>query len=71
MIAVRLGIGEARIPLAHCATDCMKSRKTRNGRLSFANSLRGYEAALVIEANGGRTVKVMEGGSWHGVTREK
>ena len=62
--AMRLGIGEALIPLGslrdrldELPEDCDR------GIVCFCKiSLRGYEAALILEANGYRNVTVMEGG---------
>jgi rhodanese-related sulfurtransferase len=61
---MRLGIGETLIPLG-----ALRSRlpdlprdKTREIICYCKISLRGYEAALVLEANGWNNLKVMEGG---------
>jgi rhodanese-related sulfurtransferase len=62
--AMRLGIGETLIPL-----DTLRKRfnelpqdKDKEVICYCKISLRAYEAALVLEANGWRNVKVMEGG---------
>ncbi len=72
--AMRLGIGEALIPLG-ALRKRLNELPEDKGReiICFCKiSLRGYEAALVLEANGWKDVKVMEGGimAWP-YTREK
>ncbi len=61
---VRLGIGETLIPLGALRRRLgeLPQDKDREIVCYCKISLRGYEAALVLEANGWRNVKVMEGG---------
>ncbi len=61
---VRLGIGETLIPLGALRKRLgeLPQDKDREIVCYCKISLRGYEAALVLEANGWRNVKVMEGG---------
>jgi NADPH-dependent 2,4-dienoyl-CoA reductase/sulfur reductase-like enzyme/rhodanese-related sulfurtransferase len=70
----RLGIGETLIPLGALRNRLreLPEDKDREIICYCAISLRGYEAALVIAANGWRNVKVMEGGmaAWP-YTKEK
>jgi rhodanese-related sulfurtransferase len=72
--AVRLGIGEALIPLGALRKRLHEIPEDKEREIiCFCKiSLRGYEAALVLEANGWKNVKVMEGGimAWP-YTREK
>ncbi|MBN2283881.1 MAG: FAD-dependent oxidoreductase [Deltaproteobacteria bacterium] len=71
---MRLGIGETLIPLGALRKRLkeMPPDKKREIICYCKISLRGYEAALVLEANGWKNVKVMEGGimAWP-FTREK
>lgn len=71
---MRLGIGEALIPLGALRKRLneLPEDKEREIICFCKISLRGYEAALVLEANGWKNVKVMEGGimAWP-YTREK
>ena len=62
--ALRLGIGETLIPLGALRDrlDELPQDKDREIILYCQISLRGYEAAVIIEAHGWRNVKVMEGG---------
>ena len=61
---MRLGIGERLIPLGvlRRRMNELPEDKDREIICYCKISLRGYEAALVLEANGWRNVKVMEGG---------
>ncbi|MBN2397054.1 MAG: FAD-dependent oxidoreductase [Deltaproteobacteria bacterium] len=61
---VRLGIGEALIPLGALRKRLHEIPEDKEREIiCFCKiSLRGYEAALVLEANGWKNVKVMEGG---------
>jgi rhodanese-related sulfurtransferase len=61
---MRLGIGETLIPLGalHKRLGELPRDKEREIVAYCKISLRGYEAALVLEANGWKNVKVMEGG---------
>jgi NADPH-dependent 2,4-dienoyl-CoA reductase/sulfur reductase-like enzyme/rhodanese-related sulfurtransferase len=71
---MRLGIGEALIPLGALRKRLQELPADKNREIiCFCKiSLRGYEAAIVLEANGWNNVKVMEGGimAWP-YTREK
>lgn len=71
---MRLGIGETLIPLGALRKRLkeMPPDKKREIICYCKISLRGYEAALVLEAKGWKNVKVMEGGimAWP-FTREK
>jgi len=71
---MRLGIGEALIPLGALRKRLQELPADKNREIiCFCKiSLRGYEAAIVLEANGWKNVKVMEGGimAWP-YTREK
>ena len=60
----RLGIGETLMPLGALRKrlDELPQDKNREIICYCKVSLRGYEAALVLEANGWRNVRVMEGG---------
>lgn len=62
--AMRLGIGERLIPLGALRKRLAELPQDKNAEIvCFCKiSLRGYEAALVLEANGWKNVKVMEGG---------
>jgi rhodanese-related sulfurtransferase len=62
--AMRLGIGETLIPLGALRKRLQEipADKEREIILYCKISLRGYEAALVLEGNGWKNVKVMEGG---------
>ena len=62
--ATRLGIGETLIPLGALRKRLneLPQDKDREVICYCKISLRGYEAALVLEANGWRSVNVMEGG---------
>ncbi len=62
--ATRLGMGETLIPLGALRKrfDELPSDKNEEIIVYCKISLRGYEAALVLEAHGWRNVKVMEGG---------
>ena len=61
---MRLGIGETLIPLGALRKrlDELPQDKDKEIICYCKISLRGYESALVLEANGWRNVKVMEGG---------
>jgi rhodanese-related sulfurtransferase len=61
---IRLGIGETLIPLGALRRRLgeLPQDKAREIVCYCKISLRGYEAALVLEANGWKNVKVMEGG---------
>ncbi|MGC9324771.1 MAG: FAD-dependent oxidoreductase [Desulfomonilia bacterium] len=61
---MRLGIGETLVPLGALRNRLneMPQDKDREIICYCKISLRGYEAALVLEANGWKNVKVMEGG---------
>ncbi len=62
--ATRLGIGETLIPLGALRNRIgeLPSDKDKEIIVYCKISLRGYEAALVMEGNGWKNVKVMEGG---------
>ncbi len=62
--AMRLGIGERLIPLGALRKRLGELPTDKDSEIICycKISLRGYEAALVLEANGWRNVKVMEGG---------
>lgn len=66
--AMRLGIGETLIPLGVLRKRLNELPADKDAEIiSYCKiSLRGYEAALILEANGWRNVRVMEGGimSW-------
>jgi len=61
---MRLGIGETLIPLGALRKRLPDLPRDKNREIICycKISLRGYEAALVLEANGWKNVKVMEGG---------
>jgi rhodanese-related sulfurtransferase len=61
---MRLGVGETLIPLGALRKRLheLPADKNREIICYCKISLRGYEAALVLEANGWKNVKVMEGG---------
>jgi len=61
---IRLGIGETLIPLGALRKRLCELPQDKNiEMITFCKiSLRGYEAALILEANGYKNVKVMEGG---------
>ncbi|MFA6008286.1 MAG: FAD-dependent oxidoreductase [Candidatus Shapirobacteria bacterium] len=61
---MRLGIGETLIPLGAVRKRLaeLPQDKTTEIICYCKISLRGYEAALILEANGWKNVKVMEGG---------
>ena len=71
---MRLGIGETLIPLGALRKRLQELPADKNREIiCFCKiSLRGYEVAIVLEANGWKNVKVMEGGimAWP-YTREK
>jgi len=62
--AMRLGIGETLIPLGAVRKRLAELPADKNAEIiCFCKiSLRGYEAALILEANGWKNVRVMEGG---------
>jgi len=62
--AMRLGIGETLVPVGALRKrlDEMPQDKDTEIVTYCKISLRGYEAALVLEANGWKNVRVMEGG---------
>ena len=62
--AMRLGIGEMLIPLGALRKRLNELPQDKNKEIiSYCKiSLRGYEAARILEANGWKNVKVMEGG---------
>jgi NADPH-dependent 2,4-dienoyl-CoA reductase/sulfur reductase-like enzyme/rhodanese-related sulfurtransferase len=61
---IRLGIGETLIPLGALRKRLNEMPEDKNKEIiCFCKiSLRGYEAALALEGNGWKNVKVMEGG---------
>jgi NADPH-dependent 2,4-dienoyl-CoA reductase/sulfur reductase-like enzyme/rhodanese-related sulfurtransferase len=61
---MRLGIGETLIPLGALRKRLNEIPADKNHEIiCFCKiSLRGYEAALILQANGWKNVKVMEGG---------
>ena len=61
---MRLGIGETLIPLGALRKRLAEIPADKNSEIiCFCKiSLRGYEAALILEANGWKNVRVMEGG---------
>lgn len=61
---IRLGIGETLIPLGALRKRLKELPEDKNKEIiCFCKiSLRGYEAALALESNGWKNVKVMEGG---------
>lgn len=62
--AMRLGIGETLIPLGALRKRISELPQNKEQEMICycKISLRGYEAALVLEANGWKNVRVMEGG---------
>jgi NADPH-dependent 2,4-dienoyl-CoA reductase/sulfur reductase-like enzyme/rhodanese-related sulfurtransferase len=61
---MRLGVGETLIPLGALRKRLKELPEDKNKEIICycKISLRGYEAALVLEGNGWKNVKVMEGG---------
>ena len=61
---MRLGAGETLIPLGALRNRLAELPQDKNKEIICycKISLRGYEAALILEANGWKNVKVMEGG---------
>lgn len=61
---MRLGIGEKLIPLGQLRKRLEEMPKDKNAEIITwcKISLRGYEAALILQANGFTNVKVLEGG---------
>jgi NADPH-dependent 2,4-dienoyl-CoA reductase/sulfur reductase-like enzyme/rhodanese-related sulfurtransferase len=61
---MRLGVGELLIPLSVLRKRLNELPEDKNALIVCycKISLRGYEAALILEANGWKNVKVMEGG---------
>ena len=61
---MRLGIGEILIPLGSLRKRLneLPEDKEKEIIIYCKISLRGYEAAIMLEAHGWRNVKVMEGG---------
>ncbi len=61
---IRLGVGEVLIPLGVLRERLEELPKNKEKEIICycKISLRGYEAALVLEANGWKNVRVMEGG---------
>ena len=61
---MRLGVGETLIPLGALRKRLSELPADKNAEIICycLISLRGYEAALVLEANGWKNVWVMEGG---------
>ena len=61
---VRLGIGERLIPLGQLRNRLNELPEDKNREIITwcKISLRGYEAALILQANGFTNVKVLEGG---------
>ena len=72
--AMRLGVGETLIPIGMLRKRLDELPKDKNQEIiTYCKiSLRGYEAAVVLQANGYTNVKVMEGGlmAWY-YPREK
>ncbi len=62
--AMRLGVGETLVPLGAVRKRLgeLPTDKNREIVCYCKISLRGYEAAIILEANGWKNVKVMEGG---------
>ena len=62
--AMRLGLGEKLIPLGKVRKSLgeIEADKDREIICYCKISLRGYEASLILQANGWKNVKVMEGG---------
>jgi rhodanese-related sulfurtransferase len=61
---IRLGIGEKLIPLGQLRKRLEEMPQDKNAEIITwcKISLRGYEAALILQANGYKNVKVLEGG---------
>ncbi|MGC8823135.1 MAG: FAD-dependent oxidoreductase [Bacteroidales bacterium] len=61
---MRLGIGEKLIPLGQLRKRLEEMPQDKNAEIICwcKTSLRGYEAALILQANGYKNVKVLEGG---------
>lgn len=61
---MRLGIGEKLIPLGQLRNRLSEMPEDKNAEIVTwcKISLRGYEAALILQANGYKNVKVLEGG---------
>jgi len=61
---IRLGIGEKLIPLGQLRNRLNELPSEKNTEIiTYCKiSLRGYEAALILQANGYKNVKVLEGG---------
>lgn len=61
---MRLGIGEKLIPLGQLRARMNEMPEDKNAEIITwcKISLRGYEAALILQANGYKNVKVLEGG---------
>lgn len=61
---MRLGIGEKLIPLGQLRKRIAEMPEDKNAEIITwcKISLRGYEAALALQANGYKNVKVLEGG---------
>lgn len=61
---MRLGIGERLIPLGQLRNRLSEMPEDKNAEIITwcKISLRGYEAALILQANGYKNVKVLEGG---------
>ncbi|MDD2306134.1 MAG: FAD-dependent oxidoreductase [Prolixibacteraceae bacterium] len=61
---IRLGIGEKLIPLGQLRKRLDEMPEDKNAEIITwcKISLRGYEAALILQANGYKNVKVLEGG---------
>jgi NADPH-dependent 2,4-dienoyl-CoA reductase/sulfur reductase-like enzyme/rhodanese-related sulfurtransferase len=61
---MRLGIGEKLIPLGQLRNRLNEMPEDKNAEIITwcKISLRGYEAALILQANGYKNVKVLEGG---------
>ena len=62
--AMRLGVGESLIPLGALRKRLNELPEGKDSEIiCFCKiSLRGYEGALILQANGWTNVKVMEGG---------
>ncbi|HUW40471.1 MAG TPA: FAD-dependent oxidoreductase [Rectinemataceae bacterium] len=62
--AMRLGVGETLVPLGAVRKRLGELPQDKNHEIICycKISLRGYEAAIILEANGWKNVKVMEGG---------
>ncbi|MDD3033079.1 MAG: rhodanese-like domain-containing protein [Bacteroidales bacterium] len=61
---MRIGIGEVLIPLGQLRDRISELPEDKNAEIVTwcKISLRGYEAALIIQANGYTNVRVLEGG---------